>query len=426
MSLTKKQPLARHANQKTLKVRWGRFILTSFSVVLISALAVGAFGIYLFEDRLKENSVDLNPVAVDEEPTEESPTPPPVFSSIEESFTMAIIGEDSGQGNAAYGTRDHTLNDVNMVLHIYPGWQQATVMSFPRDLIIDIPECVNPETGERVPATTDKINTALTRGGLPCAVETLSSLAGAPIDNALMVGFDGVVALSNAVGGVEVCLTEPINDKHSGLSLDAGYHTLQGDQALGFLRTRYGVGDGSDLSRISNQQVFLSSLLRKLKSEDTLRNPQKIWALADAVTANTVLSSNLASVTTLGNIAYSLKDLNLDQVTFTQVPTYYPEGVNGVMLKEEDAEDLFELVFSNQVVGLTGSTGPGDVGSVKQPEEPVVEEPAPTGIAGLGDSFSVGVNGSLPAPVVPEKVEVSDSVTGQTAAEATCSRGYTG
>ena len=241
-----------------------------------------------------------------------------------------------------------------------------------------------------------------------------------------MVGFDGVVALSNAVGGVEVCLTEPINDKHSGLSLDAGYHILQGDQALGFLRTRYGVGDGSDLSRISNQQVFLSSLLRKLKSEDTLRNPQKIWALADAVTANTVLSSNLASVTTLGNIAYSLKDLNLDQVTFTQVPTYYPEGVNGVMLKEKDAEGLFELVFSNQVVGLTGSTGPGDVGSVKQPEAPVVEEPAPTGIAGLGDSFSVGVNGSLPAPVVPKKVEVSDSVTGQTAAEATCSRGYTG
>lgn len=432
--LSQKSSYAQHAVQKPVKSGFGRFLLASLSVFTVSILTVAGFSVTMLEQNLKDNSVDLNPVAVDNQGDEKSVvTPPPIFSSIDKSFTMAIIGEDSGDGNTAYGERDHVLNDVNMVLHIYPGWEQATVMSFPRDLIVDIPDCVDPDTGEVVPGGVDKINTALTKGGLACAVTTLSSLSGAPIDNALMVGFDGVVALSNAVGGVNVCLTEPINDKHANLYLDAGEHTLQGAEALGFLRTRYGVGDGSDLSRISNQQVFLSSLLRKLKSEDTLKDPQKIFSLANAVSSNTVLSSNLASVSTLGNIAYSLKDLKLDQVTFTQVPTYYPEGVNGVMLREADAQSLFDLVFSNQVVALTGETGPGGIGAVKQTPAPVDANPAtaPVAVTSFSDAGvavageAEGVNVVTPEPE-PTKVEVTNTVTGQTANETTCSRGYIG
>ena len=127
-----------------------------------------------------------------------------------------------------------------------------------------------------------RFNTALSRGGLDCVVASASALTGLPIQYAAQVEFDGVVAMSDAVGGVPVCLVTAIDDPYSGLSLSAGEHTLQGGQALAFLRTRHGLSTGSDLQRISNQQIFLSSLMRTIKSSQTLDNPLKLIALAQA------------------------------------------------------------------------------------------------------------------------------------------------
>ena len=96
----------------------------------------------------------------------------------------------------------------------------------------------------------------------------------------------GVAGLSEAVGGVEVCVADPIEDEYTGTFLDAGNHTLSGVAALQFLRTRHGVGDGSDLGRISNQQVFMSALARKLQGEGTLSDPVKLYSIAKAALAN--------------------------------------------------------------------------------------------------------------------------------------------
>lgn len=425
-----------HAVQRKYKTRW---VVVTVAVVFALVLsAVGALGanIWILDSTLKANSVDLEPVSPDVG-DKDRPAPPKMFTSITDSFTMVIVGNDSGDGDAQYGVRDHSLNDVNIVLHIAPGWKQATAISFPRDLIVKFPECTNPETGETVPVGVAKINTALHRGGLPCVVNVLSSLTDAPINNALMVGFHGVVELSNAVGGVNVCLTEPIQDKHANLFLEAGNQTLKGDQALGFLRTRYGVGDGSDLGRISNQQIFLSSLLRKLKSEETLTNPQRILSLANAVSKNTILSSNLADVGTLANIAFSLRGLNLSQVNFVQVPTGYVE--NGVEMNNTAAQELFTTVFNNQTFKLSGGTGPGQTGSVKQDQPAVEPEKQPLPSLKLGDvpqteteqiqwykNLVIAMQ-NAPTVVEPEPEQtLTQEVTGQNATEATCTRGYSG
>src|SRR5690606_35887402 len=127
-----------------------------------------------------------------------------------------------------------------------------------------------------------QLNSALSYGGLPCVALTIEKLTGMPVPYAGLVTFDGVIAVSNAIGGVEVCLIEPISEDYTGLYLPAGDVTLQGYDALAYLRTRHGVGNGSDVSRISNQQIFMSSLVREMRSADTLTNPVKVYGLAKA------------------------------------------------------------------------------------------------------------------------------------------------
>ena len=115
---------------------------------------------------------------------------------------------------------------------------------------------------------TDKINTALAYGGLACTVRTVSALTGLEIPYAAVIEFNGVIEMSNAVGGVPVCVAEAIQDEYSGLNLEAGEHTLQGAAHWPFLRTRHAIQTGSDLARISSQQVFLASLARTIKSAE--------------------------------------------------------------------------------------------------------------------------------------------------------------
>src|SRR5690606_12225948 len=208
--------------------------------------------------------------------------PPPDLAAYEGGFNILIVGSDSreGQGDEFGDTDGAELNDVNMLLHVAEDRRSATLVSIPRDLVVPFPEC---EDGG--PATGLPMINTLALGVLNCAVRTVQELTGLTIQFAGIIQFDGVIAMSNAVGGVDVCIDAPIFDPESGLHLkSAGTHTLQGWSALAFLRTRKGVGDGSDLGRINAQQVFLSSLVRKIKSDGTLGDLGKLWGLARAAT----------------------------------------------------------------------------------------------------------------------------------------------
>jgi hypothetical protein len=188
-------------------------------------------------------------------------------------------------------------------------------------------------------------------------------------------------------------------------------HTLSGYAALQFLRTRHGVGDGSDLGRISNQQVFLSSLMRTIKSADTLSNPIKLYALAKAAVSNMTVSESLNNVNTMVQIALALKDISLDKVVFIQYPTGYVAG--GVEPIPSAATALMAAIKADQPVALSGGTGPGQIGSVVESPAPV---PSP---ATSGTPVPTPPATGAPVTVLPSQV------TGQTAAEQTCSKGRT-
>ncbi|TFC77580.1 LytR family transcriptional regulator [Cryobacterium sp. TMS1-20-1] len=413
--------VARHGRLKksNAAVAVAKFIAGSVAVVLVSGFSVAAIAAY---DVVQSASPSVHLA-------NESNGPVPSIGAIDGGVNMLVVGSDSRVGQEArFGPEDSTgdLNDVTMLLHISEDHSNASVISFPRDMFVAIPSCPKEDgSGSHSAMSSQKINTTLTYGGLACTVLTVEKLTGLSIPFAAEVQFSGVMAMSSAVGGVPVCVATRIEDEYTGTFLDPGEHTLEGYEALQFLRTRHGLGDGGDLTRINNQQLFMSSLVRTIKSADTLSDPTKVYALAKAVTANMRLSDSLSSVTTLASIAIALKDIDLDQVVFAQVPTGSTTG--GVKAVQPAFDNLFEAVAADQPLTLSGTTGRGTEADPNAPVEAEPEPSATTDPAATADPSATADPTATEAPVATEDpgVVLSESVTGQTAGDYTCTRGRT-
>src|SRR6202012_4564097 len=136
----------------------------------------------------------------------------------------------------------------------------------------------------------------------------------------IVVNFTGFESMVAALGGVSECNPTPINDPNSGLHLTAGTHLLTPAQALGYVRARYTIGDGSDLERIGRQQAFMSSLVSRVKSK--LLDPVAIYKFLDAATKSLTIDTKLGGASGLYNLASSLRSLPPKKVAFFTLPTY--------------------------------------------------------------------------------------------------------
>jgi len=327
------------------------------------------------------------------------------------------FGDRCPKNESAYGEDgrqlDAGLNDVNLLVHISPEPRKVTVTAFPRDLMIPTPECTNQKTGTVSSATErDQLNNAYAKGELACVAKTIDTLttpydADLAIDYAATVTWNGVIEITNAIGGVDVCVAETIDDVEAGmLHLEGGQtHTLVGEQALAFLRSRHGVGDGGDLGRISNQQIYMSSLVRKLTSEGVLTNPGTLLSLARTALSNVDPSASLANPVTLVQIAMAAKEVPLENFVFLQYPAVTdPYDENRVAPNYDEAAKLFQMIAANDEIAPTGTY-------LQETEAPVVpsDEPVdPNATAGPTDTA---------APVeTPE-------VVGRNATDESCASG---
>ena len=279
-------------------------------------------------------------------------------------INILLVGSDTraGQG-AGYGNETSVLADVIILLHVSADRKHATALSFPRDLLVPWPACPStsiPPGPGYLPQSLGQINATIANGGPGCTLLTVEALTGLKIPYLAMIDFKGVIEMSNAIGGVEVCVTKPIHDSYTYLNLAAGKHVLQGKDALKFLRTRHGVGDGSDLSRISNQQVFLTSLVRKVKSAGVLANPIYLYSLASAAARNMKLSESLTNVNVMVAMAGALKNVELDKMTFLQVPSRggLPAPYSGrVAPIYETANLIFDKLKNDEPIVLAEANG---------------------------------------------------------------------
>jgi len=397
------------------------------AVALISSASVAAIAAKQVTDDFGEG------VQIQGQPVAEAKSGGDVLSAYKGGFNMLVVGTDNDpEQGTQYGERDATLNDVNILLHVSADHTNATAVSIPRDLITPIPACQKPDGSGSTPAmSAQPINSAWGEGGLNCVVQTVQGLTGLDVQYSAAVSFNGVIEMSNAIGGVPVCVASPIHDRYTGLDLPAGTTTLQGSQALEFLRTRHGVGDGSDLGRISSQQVFLSSLLRTVKSNQTLTSPATLYKLARAAASNMQLSQSLNDAGTMVQMGRALQDLPLDQVNFVQYPgTTGGTGVYAGKVQPTTylADQLFEKIKADQSFSLgAGSTGIGseaDPSAAATPSTPAADPSAPTADP-TTPATDAGSDSASPAtPSAPATSDTIDGLQGQSADQQTCSKAF--
>lgn len=275
---------------------------------------------------------------------------------------ILVIGTDSREGlGRTYGDEGSTGHaDTTLLFHIAKDRSNATALSIPRDLMVPIPEC---QTGARkIPGESRAIfNTSLGQDGRDpgCTWKTVEKLTGVHIDHFMMVNFEAVKTLSTAVGGVEVCAAKDINDPGSHLTMTRGRHVVQGEDALAFVRTRHAVGFGGDLTRIPLQQQFIGSMIRKMKSSDTLTSPTKLWNLADAATKALTVDSSIKSVDKLKDLALDLSKVNTKNITFTTVPVLDdPKDQDRLILKQPDAGQVFALLAGDRSLTTASAAAP--------------------------------------------------------------------
>lgn len=363
------------------------------------------------------NNVTKSFTVVQLEDSIDSSELPPIGASDSE-ISILFVGSDMREEKA----NSNSLNDVTMLLHIPKDRSGATIVSFPRDMIVPIPSCPTGDGGYHSAMSGQPINVTLSYGGLPCTVLTVEALTGMDIPYAAMTTFNGAIRMSNAVGGVDVCVSSPIRDPQSNLYLDPGTHNIQGEEALAFMRTRKGVGDGSDLGRIGMQQAFLSSLIRTVKSNDTLTDINKLYSLANVAAQSTTVSDSLTGLDTMVSLALVLKDLDMSKISFITYPgtTGSKEHPGKVIPNRALGDELFELIREGKpVVPQDNNTGVGT--SIIENADSDTEKPSTDADT---DEKSGGTKPNDQSANTPDDVTVlPDQIKGQTADKVACAQG---
>ncbi|MGW2619219.1 LCP family protein [Streptomyces sp. NPDC001500] len=378
--------------------RWARFGAGAAAVIVLGA-GVAGWAVYV---KLDGNITPDEAAAAElARYAKERPT-----SLVKGAQNVLLIGSDSrsGDGNDEYGRDSGTeRSDTTILLHLAAGRHSATAVSLPRDLMVDVPGCRRPD-GTRTEPVFSMFNYAFQAGGSACTIRTVEKLTGIRIDHHVVVDFSGFKDMVDAVDGVEVCLSEPISDKAARLRLPAGRVTLDGEQALGYVRARKSLGNGSDTGRMDRQQRFLGALVNKVQSNDVLLNPVKLYPVLDAATSSLTTDPDLASLRGLYELVRGLRDIPTEHVQFLTVPREsYVYDANRDQLVEPEAEKLFERLRTDAPVAVA-------------PELPTTSAPSESGDHGThppsaaNDTASEAVS---PGPLTP-------TFRGNTAAEHDC------
>ncbi|MFF2812803.1 LCP family protein [Streptomyces sp. NPDC058000] len=347
-------------------LRW-----TALSLGLL--LVAGATGGYLYYQHLNANlrkdALDLGPGGLKKpEPNAFGQTP----------MNILLVGSDGRNseknielGGARQDADRKPLADVQMLLHVSADRSNMSVISIPRDTRVTIPQCTDPKDGHVYPQTTAAINESLQHGGPGCTVATWKELTGIYIDHFMMVDFAGVVDMADAIGGVPVCVDRNVYSHDSrghgsGLRLTKGTHSVQGVQALQWLRTRYGFEDNTDIGRAKAQHMYMNSMIRQLKKGTKLTDPVQLRDLAEAATSALTVDEGLGSVKKLYDLGGDLQRVPTKRTTMVTMPWQYGPGERYVVPKPGDAEATFAMLRND--VALDGKDAKGAEGAKKKPE----------------------------------------------------------
>ena len=352
-------------------------IITSLSVAIVLVSSVSSFGLGQVSSSIARievfNSLDDRP-----EKTSKAENYLLVGSDTREGLTRQQIRElRVGSTATAAGGRSDTM----LIVHLSKARDSAYIISLPRDSLVVIPEHVSSSDKETIiPARKGKLNSAFSYGGAPLLIETIELATSIKIDHYVEVSFAGFAGIVDALGGIEVCTKVDIDDPKSHLVLSAGVHTLDGIEALKYVRTRDFDGRG-DIGRMQRQQQFMSAVMRKATSTGTLLNPFKLKNFINASLASVKLDSGLAPDDLL-TLAKQLKNLSSGNVRTLTVPLSNPNG----------RYDGLSVVIWDEVLGA-------DLWTRVRDDLPLVDEVTPTPAASAASASA----SAKPTPVIVDK-----------------------
>src|SRR3954447_13798941 len=307
--------------------RWGRlmsWIALGLGVVMVITVAGGYLVYRHLAGNIPHQAIDV---------PGQRPAEGPGKS---ENVLLIGSGRPRVAGGAKFGSQvTGARSDTTILVHISADGKKAVLVSIPRDTYTRIPPC-DLGHGHTSSPTMNRFNAAFSIGGPSCTIATTEHLTHLRIDHFVEVNFAGFQRMVDALGGVTVCLRHPIDDPvrinpltgghiGSGLVITAGTHTLHGKDALGFVRSRYAVGDGSCLGRIRNQQVFLASMIRKATSTGLLFHPFNLFHFLDAATKS-IRTDPGFGLPQLKSLAGKLHGLKPGKVGLLTVPLSNPNA----------------------------------------------------------------------------------------------------
>ncbi|MEU8788722.1 LCP family protein [Streptomyces sp. NPDC048643] len=338
--------------RKARSTRSKALLITAWSAAGIVVLGGTGAGYLYFKLNGNIKSVDINQALGSDRPTK-------VDNGSE---NILVLGSDTragGNKKLGGGTDDGSArSDTAMIIHVYKGHKKASVVSIPRDTLVDRPSCTDAQGTAHDAASGVMFNSAYSTGGATCAVKTVESVTGIRMDHYVEVDFTGFQKLIDDLGGVKVTTTKSIKDPDSHLRLTAGTHTLDGEQALGLVRTRHGVGDGSDLGRIQLQQAFIKALVNQVKHLGVLSSPKKLYELADTATKTVTTDSDIGSVTDLASFANGLKGISSSHMNMVTMPVQYDSAdANRVLVDKDKAAQVWKALKNDQPIPKSATEG---------------------------------------------------------------------
>jgi LCP family protein required for cell wall assembly len=373
-------------------------VLVWISGSLALVLVVSAVGGYLVYRHLSGN--------LHHQPIEVVGNRPP--EGLGKSQNILLIGSDtrSFKGGSKFGSEvAGSRSDTTILVHLAADGKKAILVSIPRDTYTRIPACKLANGSQSAP-TMNRFNAAFSIGGPSCTIATVEHLTGLRVDHFVEINFAGFQRMVDALGGVNVCLTHAINDPvrtnpatggtiGSGLVISAGKHTLHGKDALGFVRARYAVGDGSDLGRIKNQQVFLASMIRKATSTGLLLHPLRLFSFLNAATEsiNTDPGFGLPQLKSLAGKLHGLKPgkVGLLTVPLSNTNAYVNIGGAQASVVFWDKQRANALWHALRTDGPLPGTEPRSTASPSPGTTPLLVAPSAIHVRVLNGTGQVGL-----------------------------------
>lgn len=298
--------------------------------VLAGALFTGTAAGLIYRDiQTNIDRHDISDYLAGDRPTADGETQPPLDPAAGRAVNILVMGSDSRADTAdgSTGTSD-MRSDTTMLVHLSADRSRVEIVSIPRDTLVEIPSCVLPDGTSTAYQYEAMFNSAFSIGGqggnlgaaAACTIRTVENLTGVLVDDFVVVDFNGFIDMVDAIGGVPMCIPEPISDSRADLELEAGQQVLNGEEALGFARVRYTLTGGSDIGRISRQQELVGAIAREVLSRDILSNMPQLYQFLEAATSSLTTGQDIGDLRTVAGFGYALRNIQAENITFATMP----------------------------------------------------------------------------------------------------------